>query len=84
MIIYNKVLDNRARLVDHPSTYKIPCIDQWLGKYCTLGRNRAKQGVGKQVWFVPSIVRESEGSHNPRKILQFLPSFKLGNSISSF
>ena len=28
--------------------------DQWLGKYyCTLGRIWAKQGVSKQVWFVP-------------------------------
>ena len=28
--------------------------DQWLGKYyCTLGRIWTKQGVSKQVWFVP-------------------------------
>ena len=53
MIIFNTGLDSRARLVDHPFTYNIPCIDQWLGKYCILQRNRAKWGVGKLVWIVP-------------------------------
>ena len=28
MIIYNKVLDNRARLAHHPFTYKITCFHQ--------------------------------------------------------
>ena len=58
-------------------------IGQWLGKYCILGWNWAKRGAAKQVWFVPNTVRQSGVSRNTRKILQFFPSFKLGNSSSS-
>ena len=35
---------------------KISFIDQWLGKYCILGRIWTKQGVGEQVWFVLNTV----------------------------
>ena len=49
------------------------CIDHWLGKYCILERNRTKRDVGKRVWFVLNAF--VWGSHNPRKILQFLPLF---------
>ena len=58
-------------------------IGQWLGKYCILGWNWAKRGASKQVWFVPNTVRRSGVGHNARKMLQFFPSFKLGNSSSS-
>ena len=61
------------------------CINQWLGKYCIVGKIWAKQGVEEQVWFVPNTVgvRGFRGSCNPKKMLQFLPSFKLGNNICS-
>ena len=53
-------------------------IDQWLAKYiCKLERIREKRGVGKKVRFVPNTVGWSGRQHNPWKILQFLPSFKL-------
>ena len=56
-------------------------IGQWLGKwYWILRRIPAKWGVGKQVSFDPDAVGESGGGTTPRKNL---PSFKLGNSISS-
>ena len=38
----------------YPRRKKI-CIDHWLGKcYYILGGIQTKQGLGKQVWFVPS------------------------------
>ena len=51
-----------------------------------LRRIRAKRDNGKQVWFVPYPVHTVGGyeeSCDARKTLQFYPSFKLGNSISS-
>ena len=59
------------------------CIDQWLGNYLILERIWAKQTIGEQVWVVPNTVGGAVGSHNPSKILQCSPSFKLGNSICS-
>ena len=35
-------------------------LDQWLGKYCILGRNRGKRGVAKEVCFVSNTVEGSE------------------------
>ena len=58
-------------------------IDQRLRKYYILGRIQAKRGVGEQVWFVPNILLGSRTSRNSRKILQFLPLFKLENNIFS-
>ena len=45
--------------------------------YCILGRIRAKRDVGKPIRFIPNTVRESWRQHKPRRILKFLPSFKL-------
>ena len=59
------------------------CIDQWLGNYLILERIWAKQTIGEQVWVVPNTVGGAVGSHNPSKILQCSPLFKLGNSICS-
>ena len=57
----------------------------WLGKYnCILGRILANQSIGE--WVAASKTRWKEGrsgGFSPRKILQFLPSFKLGNIISN-
>ena len=60
---------------------KSALINDW--ENIALGRIRAKRGVGKQLWFVPNTVWGTGKSHNPRKILQFLPLFKLENSILS-
>ena len=80
---YNVVFKHfRQNIRAYPRSKKI-CIDQWLGKCCILGKIWAKRGVGKKVWFVPNAVWGSWGSCNARKILQFSPSFKLGNSISN-
>ena len=65
-----------------PELKKI-CIDQWLGNYLILERTWAKQTIGEQVRVVPNTVGGAVGSHNPSKILQCSPSFKLGNSICS-
>ena len=32
MLVYKKVLNNRARLAHHPLTYKIPCKNKFLCK----------------------------------------------------
>ena len=48
-----------------------------------LGKIQAKRGVGQRVWFVLNTVGGSRGRCNARENLQFLLSFKLGNSISS-
>ena len=57
----------------------------WLGKYnCILGRLLANQSTGE--WVAPSKTRWEQrrsGGFSPRKVLQFLPSFKLGNIISN-
>ena len=45
-----------------------------------IGKNQRKHG---QVWFVPNAVQSSGRECNPRKILCFLPSFKIGNNIFS-
>ena len=47
-----------------------------------LGIIRARQGLAKQIQFVPNTFGASRSSHIPMKILQLFPSFKLGNSIS--
>ena len=59
------------------------CIDRWLRTYCILGRTWSKQAISEQVLFVPNTVGGSGGSDNPRRYLQFLPTFKLGNSVCS-
>ena len=48
-----------------------------------LGIIRARQGLAKQIQFVPNTFGASRSSHIPMKILQLFPSFKLGNSIFS-
>ena len=40
-----------------------------------------KRGIGKYFWFVSNTNEASGWCRNPRNILQFLPSFKLGNSM---
>ena len=49
-----------------------------VGKILLHIRNRAKRGVGEQVWFVRDTAVQSTAWCNRRKILQFLFSFKLG------
>ena len=52
-------------------------IDQWLWKYCCIFRtDRAKWGVGEQVWFIVNLFWGSEGRCNPRKAWLLLLSFK--------
>ena len=59
-----------------PEVKKIS-IDQWLRKYCLLGRIQAKRDFGDQVWFVPNRVGWAGVSWDPRKNFQLLPSFNL-------
>ena len=48
-----------------------------------MGRIRAKQVIDEQVWFIPNIFGKSGSRCHSRKVLLFLLSFKLGNSIPS-
>ena len=61
---------------------KAALINDWKN-ICILEKIQANQGVGEQVWFVPNTVGGVWWSPNPRNILQFLHSFKIGNSIFS-
>ena len=47
------------------------CIDQWLVKWCILGRIWAKRGVSEWVWFVPNTGVGSEGSRDTLKFFRF-------------
>ena len=52
-----------------------------------LGRIQAKRDIDSQVWFVPYyklLVGVSAGSAATKKILQLMPSFMFGNSISKY
>ena len=73
------------RPIQGPSLLKFKKRDQWLRKYyCLLERIWANRGVSEQMWFVPKEVGDGGWQQcNPRKPLQLLPSFELGNSVST-
>ena len=56
---------------------KTTCIDMSGKILLHIKKVWAKQGLGRQVWFFP------KHTVSPREILQFLASFKLGNSVPS-
>ena len=57
------------------------CVDQWLVKYCTLGRIWAKRGLGEQVWCVRNTGGESGESRQQENFA--IIGINLGDSISS-
>ena len=64
----------------YPRSKKI-CVDQWLVKYCTLGRIWAKRGLGEQVWCVRNTGGESGESRQQENFT--IIGINLGDSISS-
>ena len=75
--IYNAIFKHIHHNIRAHSRSKKAYIDQWLRKYCVLGKICEKQGVREHVWFVPNIVGESREVVTPGKFCNFFPHLSL-------